>query len=103
MKIQSKTHSGQISANITVNLFIDEDGMKYTVHDAECPQKNQELPLDIEVPKACRREIRRRMIPSIDGKTGVLPEYQELSWTTDKFIFDCWEEILLKEPWLENL
>lgn len=102
MRIQIKTFSGQVSAYITINLFMDDDGMKYAVHDVRCPQETKELPLDIEVPKACRREIRRRMIPNVDAKSGVLPQYQEVSPLTDNFIYECVEEILRREPQLEE-
>lgn len=100
MIIFIKTISEEVSDDVTVSLMMDEDGMKYSVCDRRLGKPAEEHPLSIEVPALCRREIRRRFIPNVDGKTGVLPKNCVISQMLDDFIFKCWEMILEYEPQL---
>ena len=99
MDIFIKTVDGRVSENIEVSLIMDDNGMKYTIRDTRT-EDLREHRLDVEIPNSCRNEIKRRFIPNVDGKAGVLPKYQAISPVLDKFIFDCWERILAKEPQL---
>ena len=100
MRIVIKTIDERVSDYMRVSLVMDEDGMKYTVFDERFGEKGEEQLLNIEVPQACRREIRRRYIPNVDGKTGTLSKYQALSPLLENFICECWRMILEQEPQL---
>ncbi len=100
MRIFIKTISEEVSDDITVSLIMDDDGMKYAVHDRRRSDEPQELPLGIEVPAVYRREIMRRFIPNVDKETGVLEKNTVISPQLDDFIYYCWNTILAKEPQL---
>lgn len=97
-KIFIETIAGDMSNGVLIKLFLDTDGMKYTIHDSRTADTAAPAyGLDIQVPKACRREIMRCAIPNINGKTGTLYKNCQISQLLYDFIIECWEMIISEQ------